>query len=51
VKLALAKTRLSEKGKCASLAELADSCGFSDQSHMTRVFKERFGVTPAVYEN
>lgn len=50
MKLAWVKTRLAQKGKCSSLAKLADDCGFSDQPHMTRVFKDRFGMTPAVYE-
>jgi AraC-like DNA-binding protein len=30
-----------------SIAEVAIHCGFSDQSHLTRVFQEREGVTPA----
>ncbi|WP_423822451.1 AraC family transcriptional regulator [Salinisphaera sp. SPP-AMP-43] len=29
------------------LAEIALDCGFSDQSHMTRVFQRYLGVTPA----
>jgi AraC family transcriptional regulator len=28
------------------LAEVATSAGFSDQSHLTRAFKQRFGSTP-----
>lgn len=31
------------------LAELALGAGFADQSHFTRFFKRRFGVTPSVY--
>jgi AraC family transcriptional regulator len=31
------------------LLEVASSCGFSDQSHMTREFKKRTGVTPGRY--
>ena len=31
------------------LAEIAASVGFSDQPHLTRVFKSHIGVTPAVY--
>lgn len=29
-----------------SLAQVAADCGFADQSHMTRVFVRRYGVTP-----
>jgi len=32
-----------------SLTDAAYSCGFSDQSHMARVFKKVFGVTPGRY--
>jgi AraC family transcriptional regulator len=31
----------------ASLAEIAQACGFADQSHLTRVFGERVGTSPA----
>jgi AraC family transcriptional regulator len=27
--------------------EIASACGFSDQAHMTRVFKDRLNATPA----
>ena len=30
-------------------SRIANEHGFSDQAHMTRVFKDRFGVTPNVY--
>ncbi len=36
---------LSESGK--SLAEIALECGFNDQSHFTRCFRELMAVTPA----
>jgi len=32
-----------------SLSEIADSCGFSDQSHFTRVFTGVSGTTPGVW--
>jgi AraC family transcriptional regulator len=32
-----------------SLAEIAISCGFADQSHFTRVFRSFVGITPAVW--
>ncbi|MBV8298276.1 MAG: helix-turn-helix transcriptional regulator [Candidatus Eremiobacteraeota bacterium] len=33
----------------ASLAEIAHACGFSDQSHLTNVFRETAGVPPKRY--
>lgn len=35
--------------KGASIADTAADCGFADQAHLTRHFKARIGVTPAVY--
>ncbi len=32
-----------------SLADIALDCGFCDQSHLTRTFRQRMGVTPAAY--
>jgi AraC family transcriptional regulator len=32
-----------------SIAEIALDCGFSDQSHFTRVFRRHTGLTPARY--
>jgi AraC-like DNA-binding protein len=32
-----------------SVSEVAYSCGFSDQSHLTRVFKKAVGVPPGAY--
>lgn len=31
------------------LAEVAVSCGFADQSHLTRIFTRRLGITPAAW--
>ena len=33
------------------LAEIAYSCGFADQSHFTRVFKRRVGLTPGAFRD
>ena len=33
----------------ASLAEAATACGFADQSHMTRQFKQAYGVAPGAW--
>jgi AraC family transcriptional regulator len=33
------------------LKVVAADCGFSDQSHMTRVFRRLLGTTPAEYRN
>lgn len=38
-----------QKGE--SLINTAYSCGFNDQSHLNRRFKEQVGVTPGVYKN
>ena len=34
-------------GTPQALADIAASCGFSDQSHMTREFRDTLGITPA----
>lgn len=34
-----------------TLSEIAYDCGFADQSHFTRCFKDVFGVTPLNYRN
>jgi AraC-like DNA-binding protein len=34
---------------CVPLVEIAATCGFTDQSHMGRIFKKVFGVTPGQY--
>lgn len=33
------------------LADIAADCGFSDQSHMSRLFKRHTGITPGRYRN
>ncbi|XGV94775.1 MAG: helix-turn-helix domain-containing protein [Leptolyngbya sp. BL-A-14] len=32
-----------------AIAEIAVACGFADQSHLTKHFKQRIGVTPQVF--
>jgi AraC-like DNA-binding protein len=34
----------------AALAAAAASCGFADQSHMTRIFTRQFGFTPGAWQ-
>jgi len=34
-----------------SLTEVAHECGFADQSHFIRLFKENTGITPLQYKN
>ena len=41
------KTRLLQSD--ANLAHIADATGFADQAHMTRVFKQFAGMTPAAW--
>ncbi len=45
----MAKKLLKKQGKLP-LAEVALKCGFSNQSHLTRVFKHQTNMTPKVYQ-
>lgn len=47
-RLARAKQMIGRGGMPLKL--VAASCGFSDQSHMTRLFKRAFNVTPGAYK-
>lgn len=40
---------IRDTGCNLSLADIAAVCGFSDQPHLTRQFREQMGLTPAVY--
>ena len=46
VRLAAACERISRGG---AIARVAHECGFADQSHLNRRFKEVYGVTPATW--
>jgi AraC family transcriptional regulator len=46
-RIAHARTLLRRTG--LALREIASACGFADQSHMTRIFRRRLGVTPGRY--
>jgi AraC family transcriptional regulator len=37
------------QGNRHSIAEIAAVTGFSDQSHLTRLFKRQFDITPQLY--
>jgi AraC family transcriptional regulator len=43
-RVALSKEKLRDDG--LSLSDVAMECGFSDQSHLTRVFRQAVGVSP-----
>ena len=49
-RLNIAAGRLSDRGSAhRQIADLAYGCGFSSQSHFSRRFKDRFGMTPRDY--
>lgn len=48
IQLRLEKARTLLLGR-ESIAEIAVMSGFSDQSHLTRLFKNRYGLTPRQY--
>ena len=45
-RIAQAKTQLEDRDP---IAQIASACGFSSQSHLTRVFKAVVGTTPSAY--
>jgi AraC-like DNA-binding protein len=47
VRLLMARRRLEEGG--IALGQIALDCGFYDQSHFTRTFREAVGLTPSEY--
>jgi AraC family transcriptional regulator len=46
-RVVLSKEKLRDGG--LSLTDVAAECGFSDQSHLTRVFRQTVGVTPGAW--
>jgi AraC family transcriptional regulator len=46
-RVALSKEKLRDDG--LSLSDVASECGFSDQSHLTRVFRQTVGVSPGAW--
>ena len=46
LRLARARQAVSRLGQAGALADLAYSCGYADQAHMTREFRHWFGTTP-----
>jgi AraC family transcriptional regulator len=38
-----------QRGTTMPIAEVALTCGFGDQSHLTRVFSKAFGITPGAW--
>ncbi len=49
LRVAKAALLIRDVGLNLSLAQVAAACGFSDQSHLTRQFQLRMGMTPAAY--
>jgi AraC family transcriptional regulator len=46
-RVVLSKEKLRDDG--LSLSDVAAECGFSDQSHLTRVFRQTVGVSPGAW--
>lgn len=45
----LAKARALMRDSSASLSDIALTCGFNSQAHMTTAFRQRLGVSPAQF--
>ena len=49
VRLSRARELLKQPGRAKGLKEIANSCGFFDQTHFGRHFRRMFGTTPAAF--
>lgn len=49
IRLARAKEMLGARDTGHRIADIAAATGFADQSHLTRLFKRRYGVTPGAF--
>lgn len=49
LKLRVERAQVLLKGKSLSLIDIAIVCGFSSQSHLSKVFRQVLGVTPSDY--
>lgn len=49
IRIEKSKSLLRQPG--VPIAEIADLCGFEDQSYFTRVFKKQTGISPKQYRN
>ena len=45
-----ARKLMDEQNGRMSLAEIATACGFFDQSHLNRLFRQFYGTTPAAFQ-
>jgi AraC family transcriptional regulator len=45
----LEHARQQLQSNAASITEIALACGFCSHSHLTRLFRERFGTTPNTF--
>jgi AraC family transcriptional regulator len=49
LRLSRARQLIAQRAPGLSLAEIAATCGFSDQGHLGRHFRRVFGMTPAAF--